>query len=121
MDLNRYTQKESVLEAILRLPYPGGTRDTAGGLHLMRTQCFNIEGDRPNARNTAVIITDGNPTDPSAVPSEIAAVHESGIATYVVGVSDLVDEATLKNLSSQPQQVLTIDIICFQCLIVKIK
>lgn len=104
----RYTEKESLLEAILRLPYPGGKRDTAGGLHQMRTKCFNVEGDRPNVTNKAIVITNGIATDPSAVPQEIAAVHDSGIDTYAVGVTDQVDEATLKNLSSQPQQVLNL-------------
>lgn len=81
----------------------------------MRT-LFNVEGDRPTVSNAAIIITDGIPTDPSAVPPEITAVHDSGIATYVVGVTSLVDEETLKLLSSPPQEVLThfsfFDLIC---------
>jgi hypothetical protein len=95
------------MNAIVHLPYPGGKRNTAGGIHQMRTQCFNVEGDRTNVNNKAIIITDGISTDPSAVAPEITAAHDSGIATYAVGVTDQVDETTLRILSSQPQQVLT--------------
>ena len=93
------------MNAIKNLPYPGGQTDTAGGLHMMRTQVFSVDGDRPFVNNTAIIITDGLPTDPSSVPSEINAVHSQGITTYAVGVTDLVNEQTLKLLSSAPQQV----------------
>jgi len=101
----RYTSKAELIDAIQNLPYPGGTTDTAGGLHMMRTQVFSADGDRPFVNNTAIIITDGLPTDPSAVPSEISAVHSQGITTYAIGVTSLVNEQTLQQLSSAPQQV----------------
>ena len=93
------------MHAIQNLPYPGGTTDTAGGLHMMRTQVFGVDGDRPYVNNTAIIITDGQPTNTSAVPPEIDAVHSQGIETYVIGVTNLVHEQTLHLLSSEPQQV----------------
>ena len=101
----RYTNKAELVNAIQNLPYPGGETDTAGGLHLMRTQVFNVEGDRPFVNNTAIIITDGIPTVPSAVPPEINAAHAQGITTYAVGVTLQVNEETLKLLSSPPNQV----------------
>jgi|SRR6218665_298749 len=104
----RYTSKAELMNAIQNLPYPGGTTDTAGGLHMMRTQVFSVAGDRPDVNNTAIIITDGQPTDPNAVPPEIKAVHSQGIETYVIGVTSLVDEQTLQLLSSAPQQVITL-------------
>jgi len=93
------------MHAIQNLPYPGGTTDTAGGLHMMRTQVFGVDGDRPYVNNTAIIITDGQPTDPNAVPPEINAVLSQGITTYAIGVTSLVNEQTLQQLSSAPQQV----------------
>src|SRR6218665_3218513 len=102
---SRYTNKTELIKAIQSLPYPGGTTDTAGGLHMMRTQVFSVNGDRSFVNNTAIVITDGQPTDPSAVPPEINAVHSQGITTYAIGVTNLVNEQTLKLLSSAPQQV----------------
>lgn len=101
----RYTTKAELVDAIHNLPYPGGETDTAGGLRMMRTQVFNVEGDRPFANNTCIIITDGLPTVPSAVPPEISAVHAQGITTYAIGVTLQVNEDTLKLLSSSPNQV----------------
>lgn len=72
---------------------------------MMRTQVFGGDGDRPTVRNVAMIITDGKPTDPTTVPAAIDAVHNSGCTTLVVGVTDQVDEGTLKQLSSPPSQV----------------
>jgi len=83
----------------------GGTTDTTGGLNIVNTQVFNTPADRPNATNVAIIITDGKPTDPSTVQAAIDAVHASKIVTLVVGVTNLIDEGTLKQLSSPPQQV----------------
>ena len=71
----------------------------------MRQQVFGMEGDRSNVSNVAIIITDGKPTDPSTVQAAIDAVHDSGITTLAVGVTDQVDEATLKQLSSPPSLV----------------
>jgi uncharacterized protein YegL len=71
----------------------------------MRSQVFGMEGDRSNVSNVAIIITDGKPTDPSTVQAAIDAVHNSGITTLAVGVTDQVDEATLKQLSSPPSLV----------------
>lgn len=71
----------------------------------MRNQVFSVDGDRSNVSNVAIIITDGKPTDPSTVPAAIDAVHNSGTSTLVVGVTDQVDEATLRQLSSAPSEV----------------
>ena len=65
---------------------------------------FVSPGDRPNVDNVAIIITDGRPTDPTTVQQAIDAVHESGIKTFAVGVTDEVDEDTLRQLSSEPKQ-----------------
>lgn len=70
----------------------------------MRTQVFVAPADRPDVDNVGVIITDGKPTDPTTVQQAIDAVHASGIKTFVVGVTDDVDEATLRQLSSPPKQ-----------------
>ena len=75
----------------------------------MRTQVFGVNGDRANVTNVAIIITDGKPTNASTIQAAIDAVHNSGITTLVVGVTNEVDEATLKQLSSPPQQVYVFD------------
>ena len=103
----RYTTKASLLNAIENITYPGGTTDTTDAVLLMRTQVFNASGDRPDAPNVAFIVTDGVPTVASTVPAQISAALAASIAIYAVGVTDGVDEATLRSLTSPPQQVPT--------------
>jgi len=94
------------LSAIQNLTYSkGGQTNTTGALQILNTQVFNIGGDRPNVNNTAIIITDGKPTQNDTVEGAINAVHQSGIRTLVVGITSQVDEDTLKLLSSPPKLV----------------
>src|SRR6218665_144972 len=103
---SRYQDKPSLLSAIQNLSYSkGGQTNTTGALQILNTQVFNIGGDRPNVNNTAIIITDGKPTQNDTVEGAINAVHQSGIRTLVVGITNQVDEDTLKLLSSPPKLV----------------
>lgn len=102
---SRYTTKYELINAILNIPYIGSSTETARGLEVMRTQVFGVNGDRPDVDNTAIIITDGQPTDPDAVPGEMQLVHGQGITTYAIGVTNEVNEGTLQELSSDPHQV----------------
>ena len=77
-----------------------------GGLRLMRTQVFGMSDDRPDAPNTAIIITDGYPTVPSTLQGEIDACRQSGIRTLVVGVTDKIDLNTIQQLASPPSKVM---------------
>ncbi|ESO10939.1 hypothetical protein HELRODRAFT_136819, partial [Helobdella robusta] len=57
--LDRYYTKADLQAAINSIPYTGGNTFTTGGIRLMRTQVFTQSGDRPDASNLAIIITDG--------------------------------------------------------------
>ena len=60
--LNSYATKQDVCTAIENIPYVGATTNTPEALRITRTECFSEEnGDRPAARNVAIIITDGVP------------------------------------------------------------
>ena len=57
----RYFTQRSLLFAIDELVdrYKGGNTNTAGGIEKMRMEVFTKTGDRSNAPNVAIIITDG--------------------------------------------------------------
>ena len=60
--LNTYSTKEQVCSAINSIPYVGTTTNTPEGLRVTRNECFSAaNGDRPDAENFAIIITDGVP------------------------------------------------------------
>lgn len=101
----RYWERESVMAAIDRLEYIAGTTNTSGALDVSRIFVFNTSrGDRPYATNVAVIITDGKATDPTTVQPAIDRLHAANVTTYVIGVTDGIDEQSLKQLASDPKQ-----------------
>ena len=86
-----------------------------GGLRLMRTQIFNPSDDRPDIPNIAIILTDGFPTVASTLDPEIRTVHNSGINTLVVGITNRIDRNTIVTLASSPQKVSCRELI-YSCL-----
>lgn len=101
----RYWERESVMAAIDRLEYIAGQTNTSGALDVSRIFVFNASrGDRPDVTNVAVIITDGRATDPTTVQPAIDRLHAANVTTYVVGVTDAIDEQSLKQLASDPKQ-----------------
>ena len=65
---------------------------------LAETNIFNRAGDRQGYQNTAVIISDRYPNEPSTLQKVIVAIHSNSIRIFVHGVTDRVDETTLGRL-----------------------
>ncbi len=75
----------------------------------MRTKVFGSTnlGDRPDIRNVAVVVTDGKPTPElgaSDVAAEAARAQAEGVTMFAVGVTNSIDKATLRALSSDPKE-----------------
>lgn len=78
-NLNTFQSKHDVIEAIKLIPYyMGGGNNISGALRLLRRNVFNQNaGDRPQARNIAVVVTnypsnvDVNFTIPEAIQNKI--------------------------------------------------
>jgi Mg-chelatase subunit ChlD len=87
--LVNYTDLNSLVDAIRRIPYCGGNTNTTGGLHIMRTEIFNQQnGDRPDVPNIAILITDGNPTrDVDKLPDEVQMIRRADIRLMGIGVT----------------------------------
>lgn len=66
---------------------------------------FGGSGDRDDALNVAVVITDGVPTiDPGNTIPEATRMKNAGVKVFVVGITNRIDEQILKDISSSPQQ-----------------
>ena len=102
---NQYPNLEDARDAILRTRYPGANTNTSGGLYIARSQLFNVNnGDRPNAPNLAIIITDGKSTFDNDRTIPIAEdLKRDAVQIVSVGVTNSVDENELRGLSSVPQ------------------
>ncbi|KAK3599021.1 hypothetical protein CHS0354_012500 [Potamilus streckersoni] len=101
--LNRYSKKTDLLAAIDKIPYIYGSTNTADGLKTMRTEMFKAaNGDRPDAENIAIIITDGisNINSRRTVPEAVQA-RAIGIHIYAIGIG-LTDSKELDAIASEP-------------------
>ena len=103
-----YPDKASLISAIQSLPYHGLATNTYAGLHTMRTRVFNSPGDRPDFRNLAVVITDGQPRiNMNLLQAELTAVAQANIDVIAVGLTNQADDPNIKMLASDPKQVYT--------------
>ena len=93
-------------DAILALEgaYPEGWTNTADAFQIARTNVFSDR--RADAVQMAIIITDGIPTrnEARAIP-EAENLRNNGVQVFAIGITEFIDEATLKAFSSQPQQL----------------
>ena len=106
--LTTYSDNSAVKNALTSLPYYGQTTNTPRALQVTTNQCFSASnGDRPNVENLALIVTDGVPyPDNRRQPAiEDAKALKAKATMIAVGVTDVIDEAFLKELSSPPHQL----------------
>lgn len=104
-DLNKYTEEQLLLDAILAIPYAGHKTNTSGALRVAR-QIFSDPGAgaRTGVQNTIIMITDGEPTkEPETLDAEIKNTKDAGIKIMAVGVTTGVKEDTLLNMASTPE------------------
>ena len=103
--LNRYTTANELKSEILRLSLPGGQANIAEAFKLIRTDLFiGQNGDRSDARNIAVIVTDLKDTiDNDRLVFEAAKTRAAGVEVFAIGLSDSANEGQLRQISSPPQ------------------
>ncbi len=85
--------------------YPDGWTNTADAFRTARTQVFGQDGDRSDATNMAIIITDGIPTrnEEQAVP-EATNLQNANVKVIAVGITQFIDANTLQSFSSSPRR-----------------
>ena len=105
--LNAYDNNQDISDAILRINYIGGQTNTPEALLQTRLQCFNpSNGDRRDVENLAIIVTDGVPFPNNRrqpAIEEAQRLRNAGALMVSVGITDVIDEAFLKEMSSPPQ------------------
>lgn len=101
--LNEYKTKADIYHAIDAIPYRHGSTNTADAIRTMRTQMFTqVNGDRPNVDNIAVVVTDGvsNINSRRTIP-EAEQAHADGIHIYAIGIG-LSETRELDGIASKP-------------------
>ena len=106
--LNDYADSDGVLRAINRMSYIGGRTNLAEAIDLARTDIFDDQvGNRPDAKDIAIVITDGIPNEriDDTIPSA-DRLKAQGVTIVTVGVTDLIDENELRAIASSSRDVI---------------
>lgn len=105
-DLKRYQSKYELLAAIDTIPYLSGTTHTDEAIIFAVQHSFSaVSGDRTQAPNVIIVLTDGQSSSPSQTMHAAYQAHSAGITTFAIGIrtSDYIGE--LKYIASDPQNV----------------
>jgi hypothetical protein len=102
--LNKYPTKPEVVDNIGLVEFRGYRTNTTGGLFKSRTVLTNDQyGPRDGKSKVVVLITDGVPTvDADTVLAEAQNCRDDGVRVIVVGITQSVDEALLKQIAYSP-------------------
>ena len=120
--LKDYTQKETLLDALTRVPYIYGGTNTAQGLQLLRTTVFSkVNGDRKDVANVALLMTDGIGShwikggQGDMVYREARRLRNQGVRLVTLGIGKYKGKVKeLKKLASQPYKQFVISISDFK-------
>ena len=109
--LNQFRDAQSVNAAVSRVVYTGGMTNLAGGLRQARVDLFQeFNGDRPNAPNMVIVLTDGRPdTEISNTVREADLLKSAGADIITVGVTGNVDGPQLMQIASNPRATLFVN------------
>jgi len=105
--LNSYYDRDDMIDEIRRVPFAGGQTNTADAFRITHMEQFEyFRGDRVEACNIALIVTDGksNVEERGTLPESLAAKNK-GITVYSVGVTSGANEEEVREISSNPRQL----------------
>ncbi|XP_028252836.1 collagen alpha-1(XII) chain isoform X3 [Parambassis ranga] len=113
--LNAHPTKDSLLDAVSKLPYKGGNTMTGMALNYILQNNFRPNvGLREDARKIGVLITDGKSQDEIIVNSQ--KLRDSDIELYAIGVKNA-DENELRSIASDPDEIHMYNVNDFQFLV----
>ncbi|XP_059836582.1 collagen alpha-1(XIV) chain-like isoform X1 [Hypanus sabinus] len=102
-DLNAYSTKNEVLEAVQKIRYKGGNTYTALALkHVLENTLKASAGARPEAAKFLMLLTDGKSQDD--VASSAQSLKVAGVEIFAIGVKNA-DEAELRQIASDPLEL----------------
>jgi collagen type VI alpha len=86
--LNTYNTRQDIMYAIQKLVFYGGRTNISGALATLATRAFNVaNGDRSDAPNVALIITDGGANvDVANTVGNAITVRQQGINVFVLSI-----------------------------------
>ncbi|XP_066292801.1 complement factor H-like [Branchiostoma lanceolatum] len=105
IQLDTYNNKADLLDAIDDLPTTawGGTLTGAALTYVANTMLMSGNGDRPDAPDVVIVLTDGQSWDDVSGPASL--LHGMGVQTFAIGVGGCVNNAELHQIANCRDQV----------------
>ena len=100
--LGSHSTSAGVRASLATVHYTRGTTDLAAAIELVRTRLFGASGDRAEARNVAVVITDGESNNRTLTLEAARRAKEEGVVLVTVGVGSNIDWFELQAIASFP-------------------
>ncbi|CAI9719612.1 zonadhesin-like [Octopus vulgaris] len=101
--LNSYNDKNLVLKGINSIPYRGGNTKTHKALNYLRTTSFTqAAGDRKDAPNIAIILTDGKSTNQRETITAAKKLRNANVIVFAIGIGNNLNELELKEIGNSP-------------------
>uniref|UniRef100_A0A670I2V4 Collagen alpha-1(XX) chain n=1 Tax=Podarcis muralis TaxID=64176 RepID=A0A670I2V4_PODMU len=113
-DLNTYSTRDEVLEALRSLQYKGGNTFTGLALtHVLEQNLRPEAGARPEVPKLIILLTDGKSQDDASPSAQ--TLKDMGIEIFAVGVKNA-DEAELRHVASEPLELTVYNVLDFPLL-----
>ena len=107
--LNQYSDKAALLTAIQMIAYTQGTTHTDLALKLTREQMFTRDaGDRDDAKDYVIILTDGVSADSNFTQTEAAMLKQLGIEIIAIGIGEGVNNQEVTGMASDGNHAFTV-------------
>ena len=100
--LSRYNDHWSLDNAIRSIRYRRGGTNTHLALRLVQSVFSKRYGDRPDAQNIAIVITDGVSHRPSLTVLEANKLQKAGVTMFSIGVGRRLKQSELRAMASKP-------------------
>lgn len=105
-DLNTYTNKSQVINAVKKIVYEGGGTNTHLALDEMTNRAFTTtHGARPVSQGhprVGIVVTDGKSNDPPKTIAAALRAHNAALTVFAVGVGSSIDITELQVIASDP-------------------
>lgn len=114
--LDTYSDKDTLISAIQKMPYIGGGTNTNVALKFLREDILSSAKRRSGVPAVAIILTDGMSyrSDVTAMQAQLA--RDSGIQIFVIGIGNQVDTTELNAIASDPDKQFVFSVDNFEAL-----
>ena len=109
-DLSTHHDVSSLVNAIDAIEWMGRATYTDLGLqYVMQNSFTTAAGDRPNAPNILIVMTDGPSSRPNLTIAETVELHQKNITVFTIGIGSAVDVEELRHIASSAENEFLVD------------